>query len=143
MPDPGHTIKKHVGRTDSQLSERLVAETYFIPGGLGTIGPTGIGTFPDVRTANDFVNRVLERNKSVVDMVASGQASKWYIEERFGYVTGREAYFPGGVLEPEFRPTYAVCMWIKTSSAAPGRGYRVDTAYPCNQEKSTANRMIP
>ena len=140
LPDPGHTTTEHVDRTDAQMVARLVAKTHRVLGFL--VGPPGIGTFTDVRTANDFVNRVLEMNKTRVDAVASGKKTRDYIEQRFGYITGREAYYPDGNSEPTIRKTYAVCMTIDTSNASP-RGYRIVSAFPCNIEPSTPKRFRP
>ena len=54
------------------------------------------------------MNRTLEDNKETVDMVASGQEQRAWIEKRFGFVTGKEAFRPSADAEPYIRDTYGV-----------------------------------
>lgn len=59
-----------------------------------TVGRQRAGSFPSRETANDLVNRTLERNTSLVDAVAEGRQDSAFLKARFGHRTGREAYNP-------------------------------------------------
>jgi HK97 family phage portal protein len=126
----GHTLRDHVGRTD----EELLAEARRVRARIGpfTLGLQK-GSFLTQESANDFVNRVLEDNKELVDAVASGKQTQLTLNKRFGYVTGKEAYRPSGMDDAAYiRPTYEVRVLIRHDSRI-DRGYRVLTAFPRNQ----------
>jgi hypothetical protein len=63
--DYGHTIERHVGKSDDELLARIENERR-----RTTLGPLGsiveyqptVGSFDSKESANDFVNRVLEAN---------------------------------------------------------------------------------
>ena len=125
----GHTLRDHVGKTDEELMAVMRNDR----------GDTGIfgyvrqrqGTFESRESANDFVNRTLEQNKSAVDEVAVGNKDGDFVTARFGYKTGREAYRTDPYAAPYLRDTYGVGVGI-IHDARTERGYRVYTAYPRN-----------
>ena len=127
----GHTIDNHVGKTDEELLAIV----------RGDRGQAGIyryarrrhGSFDSGESANDFVNRTLEQNQDLVDVVASGLSGRQFLNARFGYKTGREAFRPSIHSEPYLRNTYEVGVEIRHDPSAP-RGYRVHTAYPRNSD---------
>jgi hypothetical protein len=82
--------------------------------------------------ANDLVNRVIEMNKDRVDRVATGQKREAFLQERFDFVTGKEAFRPNGDSEPYIRDTDSVRVVIRHDPRS-WRGYRVHTAYPVNE----------
>ncbi len=86
----GHTVKYHVGKTDVELQTRLDARTVRTPS--VSIYWQAESTFESVESANDLINRIIEKNRPTVDMVISGDLPEKWIPERFGYVTGKEAY---------------------------------------------------
>jgi Phage portal protein/Bacterial CdiA-CT RNAse A domain len=125
----GHTIRDHVGKSDSELLavvQRSIIRTPFV-----TLSKKSQSSFASLEAANDFVNRLLEENMDKVDAVASGKMKDTWLERRFGYPTGKEAFRPGPELDPYIRPTYNAGVFILH---APGttQGYRVLTAYPTN-----------
>lgn len=125
----GHTLRDHVGKTDEELLQVMNAER-------GDVGFYGYvrqrqGTFESAESANDLVNRTLERNTAAVDEVASGNQDKGFLTSRFGHITGREAYRPNPDADPVLRNTYGVGVGI-VHDARTSRGYRVYTAYPRN-----------
>ena len=125
----GHTIRDHVGKTDTDLLgvvERSVTRTPFV-----TIAKKSQSSFDSVEAANDFVNRLLEQNTDKVDAVANGAARDAWLERRFGYPTGREAFRANADAEPYMRPTYNAGAYIVHDPAS-ARGFRVHTAYPTN-----------
>jgi hypothetical protein len=132
--DYGHTIERHVGKSDDELLARIENERR-----RTTLGPLGsiveyqptVGSFDSKELANDFVNRVLEANKELVDAVAEGKVPVATIDRLFGYRTGREAYLASGISTPVIRPTFAVRVVIHRDSKAEN-GYRVRTAFPIN-----------
>ncbi len=125
----GHTISDHVGKTDEELLTTLRQRRFDFP--IRSYIGRRQGSFESIETANDFINRTLEQNKSAVDQVASGSASRDFVTARFGYITGREAYRPNPDADPYLRNTYGVGVEIRHDPRA-GRGYRVFTAYPRN-----------
>ncbi len=98
----GHTLRKHVGKTDAEMMHRVQSSKRTVP--VVRYGYRRDGSFESVETANDFVNRTLEQNSSEVDDVATGRKDNAFITSRFGYRTGREAY-TAGQLEPYMRTT--------------------------------------
>lgn len=82
----GHTIGKHVGKTDAELVQTLKKNTH--RGWFVDVVDAREGSFRSVEEANDFTNRVLQMNKGIVDMVASGKMDEKFLEERFGHVPG-------------------------------------------------------
>jgi hypothetical protein len=125
----GHTLRDHVGKNDQELLATL-RQRRFDFFSFSIIGQRQ-GAFESIEAANDFVNRTLEQNKSIVDLVASGKLQGQFITARFGYITGREAFRPNPDAEPYLRNTYSVGVLIR-HDASTARGYRVITAYPRN-----------
>jgi malate dehydrogenase (oxaloacetate-decarboxylating)(NADP+) len=107
-------------------------------GGVTVIGPLLTGFSGSVQiasmsaTANDIVNQTLKRNRDRVDEVVSGARYEAVLNERFGFVTGKEAYRLDPDTEPYMRPTYAARVVIQHDSRS-DNGYRVLTAFPVNQ----------
>jgi toxin YxiD len=62
----GHTLARHVGRTDEQLAERLRRET----------GISAASTYTDVATARRTVALALEQSRDRVEAWASRQGSR-------------------------------------------------------------------
>ncbi|MEA1832156.1 RNase A-like domain-containing protein [Methylobacterium durans] len=124
----GHALRSHIGRTDAELLTRVRRERWSVP--FVTVGRRRAGSFPSRETANDLVNRTLERNTSLVDAVAEGRQDTAFLKARFGHRTGREAYRPSDA-SPFIRETYGVGAYIVHDSQS-SRGYRVQTAYPRN-----------
>jgi hypothetical protein len=131
----GHTLRRHNERSDSSLIDWLNAKWQRIQTGNLEITeyPIAEGTFRSREEANDLVNQVLKRNTDAVDQVAAGKLKDAKLEERFGFVTGREAYRPNGDSDPYIRPTYSVRVFIRHDTRS-WRGYRVRTAFPVNDE---------
>jgi hypothetical protein len=124
----GHTIRRHVGKKDEELLERVQRDRGWLPG--LTYSRYRDGSFDTTRDANDFVNRTLENNSSMVDSVVTGKQEDAFMTSRFGYRTGREAYRPEDS-EPYIRDTYSVGVYILKDPRS-SRGYRVQSAYPRN-----------
>ncbi len=87
-----------------------------------------------MESENDFINRLLQSNTDEVDQVANGDSDQIWIENRFGYRTGVEAYLDEqGQIST--RGTYNAGVLIVHDDRVP-RGYRVKTAYPTNDANS-------
>ncbi|HEV7877143.1 MAG TPA: RNase A-like domain-containing protein [Bradyrhizobium sp.] len=130
----GHTLRRHNERSDSSLIDWLNAKWQRIQTGNLEITeyPVAEGTFRSREEANDLVNQVLKRNTDTVDQVAAGKLKDDVtLQERFGFVTGKEAFRPNGDAEPYIRPTYSVRVVIRYDRRS-WRGYRVRTAFPVN-----------
>ncbi|MEA2883164.1 MAG: hypothetical protein QOH32_2420 [Bradyrhizobium sp.] len=129
----GHAKSKHVGKTDRELIDVLNAD--YVRKQSGNLEITDFrreqGSFTSLEQANDLVNRVLEMNKDKVDGVATGKKREATLQERFDFVTGKEAFRPNGDSEPYIRATDNVRVVIRPDNSS-WRGYRVHTAYPVN-----------
>ena len=126
----GHTIRRHVGRT----ATNLVGAMLLINQGLAKVGkihPTE-GSFTDVRTANDLVNRVLANNGPAIDDVISGKSDRAILKQRFGFPTGQEAHQPDVDTLPYIRNTYNVRVIILPDPRR-AQGFKILTAYPANE----------
>jgi hypothetical protein len=127
----GHAKSKHVGKTDSELIDVMNAD--YVRRQSGNLEITEFrreeGSFTSLEQANHLVNRVLEMNKDKVDGVAAGQKRETTLQERFEFVTGKEAFRPNGDSEPYIRDTNSVRVVIRPDKSS-WRGYRVHTAYP-------------
>ncbi len=130
----GHGKEKHVGKTDEELLEVLRKDWIrrHTPNLEITVFQEAEGSFNSLMEANDIVNQALRRNKSLVDLVATGKLDEARFHQRLGYPTGREAFRSNGDSEPYIRSTYGVYIIIKRDLSSP-RGYRVHTAYPVNR----------
>lgn len=127
----GHTIRKHVGKTDEEMLARAKARTLAGPG--LSAHSYRHGSFRTLEDANDLTSRTLEQNREVVDEVASGARASAFVRTRFGFPTGREAIRlrePNSA--PYMRTTYGVGVNIYHDRRSP-RGYSVYTAYPRNE----------
>jgi hypothetical protein len=113
-----------------QVVEDNKTITRVAPGIVEAGGPIE-GTFLSLESANDYVNRLLEKHKAEVDKVASGAWPDQWIEDRIGSSTGVEALIDANSLKAVTRPTFKVGVWLVHDDRSP-RGYRVDTAYPKN-----------
>ncbi|WP_414644544.1 RNase A-like domain-containing protein [Bradyrhizobium sp.] len=92
----GHTLRRHTDRTESSLIDWLNAKWQRTQVGNLEITeyPIAEGTFRSREEANDLVNQVLKRNTDTVDQVAAGKLKEAKLQERFGFVTGKEAATP-------------------------------------------------
>jgi hypothetical protein len=126
----GHAIQTHVGKSARDLISTLNAlriDTPFL-----TIARDAQGSFDSLESANDFVNRVLQANVEAVDRVANGLENDVWLQRRFGYRTGIEAFKDSADSDPFVRETYEAGVFIRRDPRSP-RGYTVVTAYPLNQ----------
>ncbi|MGO9774378.1 MAG: RNase A-like domain-containing protein [Roseiarcus sp.] len=132
----GHAVKDHVGKTPDELIAEQEANRKDIPveGGTLTVYRKSESSYLSWEAANDFVNRLLQAHTAEVDMVASGQWPDQWIEDRIGYPTGIEATADasGRLI---VRKTYNAGVFIVYDARVP-RGYRVETAYPTNDDNS-------
>jgi hypothetical protein len=131
----GHALRRHTDRTDSSLIDWLDSQYRRVQRGNLEITeyPVAEGTFRSREDANDLVNQVLKRNTDTVDQVAAGKLKEAKLQERFGFVTGKEAFRPNGDSDPYIRDTYSVRVIIRHDTRS-WRGYRVHTAFPVNDE---------
>jgi hypothetical protein len=123
----GHTIKEHVGKTPNQLIARMQAERFETP--FATIARKRVGSFPSLEAANKLVNSTLARNRSTVELVASGKVTRAFIKSRFQTQTGIEAYAASERSRPYVRDTFGVGVEIRHDPHSPN-SYTVVSAYP-------------
>ena len=84
-----------------------------------------------LRPAYTIFGRVGSLGLATVDRVAAGKLKEAKLQERFGFVTGKEACRPNGDSDPYIRDTYSVRVIIRHDKRS-WRGYRVQTAFPVN-----------
>jgi hypothetical protein len=110
----GHTLERHVGRTDEQLRERLQAEQ-----------KREVSTFPDLGTAEHAVARALfERRREVSEWLAQGALGDTAITWRGPDVVGR--VLRAGERQPQ--PGHTTHVVLAGSQRFP-EGFAVRTAY--------------
>jgi hypothetical protein len=126
----GHAFRDHVGKSDAELID--VVQSSVIRGEFVTLYKDEQGSFLSVEAANDFTNQILQKNSARVDAVASGFADEAWLAERFGHITGKEAFRGGPEDQVYIRPTYAAGVLIRHDPRSP-RGFMVQTAYPVNE----------
>jgi Bacterial CdiA-CT RNAse A domain len=118
----GHAIRQHVGKSDAELIGRLEREfgrVRFLRWTLLEWGRKRAGAFPSLNEANEWVNRTIEANRTIVEDVASGQLEKVFLTHRFGFVTRREAIVVPIERTISIRKTYSVGVTLSTTSARP------------------------
>ena len=124
----GHTVLRHVGKSDAYLLQRMQTENIRTLFGTQFIGRAG--TFTSLAAANRLVSSTLTRNSAVVDAVAAGIKQSAFVTARFGSITGKEYYRKRGTSGPiRLRNTYGVGVYIIHDVNSP-LGYRIRTAYP-------------
>ena len=130
----GHTLRDHVGKTDSYLIGLMNADYERTTSGNVEITRfrDAEGSFATPEQANDYVNQLLKLERDKVDQVADGTKGRLTLEARIGSVTGKEAFRPNGDSDPYIRDTYGVRAVIINDSRSP-RGYTVRTAFPVNE----------
>ena len=131
----GHGVRDHVAISRADLIAALSATAEQSPDGGTIMRQEGEGSYNSIYDANNLVNRILERNPAACDLVASGQWDETWLNVRFGYPTGYEAYVTA-TADIAVRPTYNAGVLIVHDERVP-RGYRVKTTYPNN--KNVAN----
>jgi Phage portal protein/Bacterial CdiA-CT RNAse A domain len=137
----GHTIRDHVGKPPAELISEVENNTSrSLVNGIPTTDFTVESTYDSVESANDFINRLLQSNTDKVDQVANGDSDQKWIQSRFGYRTGVEAY-PDEQGRITTRETYNAGVLIVHDDRVP-RGYRVKTAYPSNDANSYPSPVV-
>ena len=124
-------MRDHVAVSEAKLTSDLHATAQPSPDGGFAIRREGEGSYDTISDATNFLNRVLERNTAACDKVASGAWDEDWLNVRFGYPTGYEAFvLPTGDIQ--IRPNYNAGVLIVHDYRVP-RGYRVKTTYPNNK----------
>ncbi|GLO63606.1 hypothetical protein MACH09_41140 [Vibrio sp. MACH09] len=112
----GHTIRRHVGRTDDELLARLQSEPDIL----------GSSTYSDLNTAQKVVGNVLSRNSdSIQDWLQNSSKSRLTLNESFDYEIGR--VISKGA--DSSVPTNKAFVLLVKDPLAP-KGYRVHTSFP-------------
>ena len=138
----GHAIRDHVGKTEAELIAEQEDNRVDTPvqGGVISTYRLSESSYDSWESANDFVNRLLQGHTQDVDKVASGEEPSLWIEKRFGSPTGIEAIPTQNGLKT--RPTFNAGVFIVHDDRVP-RGYRIQTAYPTNDDNSYPLRGNP
>jgi Bacterial CdiA-CT RNAse A domain len=136
-PGYGHTIDRHVAKSDADLISRLNAtkKEFTLPNGAKMVtSGRSVGSFRNVDEANYYVNEVLSRNSDVVDKVLQDKPKgNVFMQVDFNENTGYESYVLYPTDQPKIRETTNVRVAIRY---APSLGtYQVISAYPTNRNK--------
>ncbi|MEZ1318436.1 RHS repeat-associated core domain-containing protein [Pseudomonas fluorescens] len=111
----GHLIRKHVGRTDSQLAKRLKAEPN-IP---------AASTFPDRATAERASSKALDANRKKIEKFLQGKKEKTIVTHTFPYPVGNS--LPNGHKNPV--PASKVFL-VLVKDVRRSEGYFLLTGFP-------------
>jgi hypothetical protein len=133
----GHTIRRHVNKSDRELVQRLEEERAEHEGKI--VFRFRNGTFFSMEEARELTERTLHENQLIVEEVRSGRRMAARISHRFGFVTGREVLIKDLYDKPSFRPTYAVEVRIFYDKRSPNN-FTVVTSFPFNQDHHDENR---
>ncbi len=130
----GHTIERHVGKSEEYLLSRLSDQLQSIQAlGDTARGLKGRGSFSSLQAANDLVNATVDDNRDKVDLVIGGLSPIQQLDKEFGYPTGYEAFAERERSTPFIRETYSVRVIIVRDQNS-ARGYGILTAYPTNSK---------
>ncbi len=128
----GHTIEKHVAKSEDYLIRRSEASRV-------KIGRSdrweAFGSFTSLQSAGKLVNSMIADNQEIVDQVAAskdqGGLDEAVIEKAFVQPTGYESYAPSGGAKFQIRDTFSVKVIIRHDETMKS-GYRVVTSFPFN-----------
>ncbi len=110
----GHTLRRHVGRTDEQLRERLAREPNI----------SAASTFTDLPAAEKTVSRTIEQNRTRIDQWLDADSHpNLALQFRGSEPIGRSLRRGGNAIEP----CYGAVVVLRWDG---GRDYHVLTAYP-------------
>ncbi|MNF60929.1 hypothetical protein D3C76_792240 [compost metagenome] len=110
----GHLIRKHVGRTEAQLAERLRAEPHI---------PIA-STFPNWAAAEATVSNVISKNKELIDEFMKGNAQKVVITQPMPAPVGVGVVRDSGRLE-----ALSTVKLILKKTPSTSSGYFILTGY--------------
>lgn len=117
----GHTIANHVGKTDSWLQQRLVAEPS-IP---------YASTFPDTQTAERAVNEALQANLSAFSAWLHSSAKALApFDHDLGATIGHILARPGPPANNSLPSTKVRVIVVRLAGVASGAAFVVKTAFP-------------
>jgi hypothetical protein len=132
----GHTVERHVGKSDEYLIARILGNRTNIPL-IGEFGLKRAGSFSSLEAANKLVNSTISANRDVVERFAAGGwmvSDFQYLWADFGSVTGKEAYaWNDRRMSVEMRETQSVFVELRRRTSSPN-GYIVYRAYPVNRD---------
>ncbi|MGR2741101.1 RNase A-like domain-containing protein [Billgrantia sp. Q4P2] len=112
----GHTIRRHVGKTDEQLLQRFETESDIL----------GSSTYPDLETAQRAVGDVLSRNSDrIQDWLTNSPGSRLPLNEILDYEIGRVIPQGSTVSQPSNK---SFVLLVKDSLAP--NGCRIHTSFP-------------
>lgn len=124
----GHTIARHVGKSDEELIFRAFMAMEENGGKYRADGYSA-STFEDLRDANSLVNLTLARNAPMVFAVSVGLVRYDFIDLDYPGRVGREVNIADRFSTPEMRSPTRVRVLIMHDDASP-KGFVVHTAYP-------------
>ncbi len=112
----GHTIRKHIGKTDEQLLQRFETEPDIL----------GSSSYPDIDTAQRAVGEVLSRNRDdIQDWLTNSPKPRLTLNETLDFEVGR--VIPQGATVSQ--PSSKSFLLLVKDPLAPN-GYRVHTSFP-------------
>jgi hypothetical protein len=129
--DGGHTIEKHVRKSDQWLLEDVRSQAQSAIRKGDSFDDFRSGSFTSLEAANKLVNATIAANPGQVDRVVADRSPRERLDYDFDTPTGREAYMRNERSQAVLRDTYSVRVVIVPDGNA--RGYRVLTAYPRNR----------
>lgn len=86
----GHTVGRHIGKSDNELFERVRQSQW--RNSMGHGGLRRAGSFSSLETANNPVNKTINFNQRAIAPIITGVNDRIFIKYTFDTLTGREAY---------------------------------------------------
>jgi RHS repeat-associated protein len=111
----GHTLSRHVGKTDAELATRLTQQPKI----------TGASTFPDVATAEAATHANIVGSQPAINTWLNGSQPSLVIQTQTGGITGRS--MPRGAPGPI--DVTGVRTVLRRDPSMP-TGYRIQTSFP-------------
>ncbi|WP_416829108.1 RNase A-like domain-containing lipoprotein [Ectobacillus polymachus] len=115
-PNNGHTLERHVGKTDEQLKQRLQQENV-----------TAASTYYDKATAVKAVNDVLiKHDKEIQQWLKDGKQDRLVLATHHSFSVGKS------VLRKDMKVYNQVfdTITVLAKNSANSRGYSILTSYP-------------
>ena len=125
----GHTIARHVGKTDEELAAMILADRRPSPQRFPKSG-LRVGSFSSIAEANRLVNDTLLSDPSKVEAVRAGVFPSAVVRSAYPDFTGREAVQLEWNGELYARKVSGVKVLIIRDTMLL-KGFRVHTAFPC------------
>jgi len=136
----GHTLERHVGKSEQYLRARVLESRKSIPG-VGEYGEKRAGSFTSVEAANKLINSVIAEPQNQQKLKSFGEGNFLFLlpnlylypTSSFRSSTGYEAFAPNGRSEPIIGPTNSLEVRVRRTGNN-SRGWYIYSAFPLTED---------